>query len=337
MQDLPDELDLKLVHALQSAPRATWQDISRSLDIDPATAARRWQGLVETGIARVTAYPEVRRWARDHCNAFIELDLEPTARDHAVAVLSGIPQIVSISIISSGRDLFLTVLTPDLATLSQVVLQQLQQLPGLRRTRTHVITTVYGEGNHWRLDALEDPHRVQKSPLQRTRAVWTAHHRAMLRALDDGRRPAAEIAARTARSGSTVRRRLNEMIAGGLLSLRCEVAQPVTGWPVAATFWARVPPDELDRTATLLTELPEVRLCAAVTGVDNLVMTLWLRSLGDIQRLEVELARRLPALTLTDRAVTLHAVKRMGCLLDASGRITDVVPIDPWATPLTTT
>jgi DNA-binding Lrp family transcriptional regulator len=153
----------------------------------------------------------------------------------------------------------------------------------------------------------------------------------VLRALDDGRRPAAEIAARTGKSGSTVRRRLTGMVDGRLLSLRCEVAQPITGWPVAATFWARVPPDELDRTGAALTELPEVRLCAAVTGADNLVMTLWLRSLGDVQRVEAELTRRLPALTLTDRAVTLRAVKRMGCLLDESGLITDVVPIDPWA------
>jgi DNA-binding Lrp family transcriptional regulator len=153
----------------------------------------------------------------------------------------------------------------------------------------------------------------------------------VLRALEDGRSTAADIAARTARSGSTVRRWLTEMIDGGLLSLRCEVAQPITGWPVAATFWARVPPDELDRTATALTGLPEVRLCAATTGADNLVMTLWLRSLGDVQRLEAELAGKLPALTLTDRAVTLHAVKRMGCLLDDAGRIAGVVPIDPWA------
>ncbi|WP_367127989.1 Lrp/AsnC family transcriptional regulator [Saccharothrix sp. HUAS TT1] len=334
MQDslTPDETDLKLVHALQAAPRATWHEVGRSLGIDPVTAARRWQALVDAGSARVTAYPEVRRWAEDHCNAFIELDLEPTARAHAVEVLSRVPQVASISVISSGRDLFLTLLTPDLATLSHVVLDRLHGLPGLRRTRTHTVTTVYGEGSHWRLGALEPGRPGGRSRPRGSRPVWKPHHREVLRALDDGRRPAAGIAARTGRSGSTVRRWLNEMVGGGLLSLRCEVAQPVTGWPIAATFWARVPPDELDRTATALTELPEVRLCAAVTGADNLVLTLWLRSLGDIQRLEAELARRLPALTLTDRAVTLRAVKRMGCLLDERGRITDVVPIDPWAT-----
>lgn len=327
----PDEVDLKLVHALQAAPRATWHEIGRVVGVDPATATRRWQGLVDAGSARVTAYPDVRLWARDHCNAFVELDLQPAARAHAVAVLSRVPQIASISIVSSGRDLFLTVLTPDLATLSRLVLHQLQRLPGVRGTRTHAITTVYGEGNHWRLDALS-PQRHAHVPLGTgTRPVWKDHHRTVLRALEDGRSTAADIAAQTARSGSTVRRWLTEMIDGGLLSLRCEVAQPLTGWPVAATFWARVPPDELHRTAAALTELPEVRLCAATTGADNLVMTLWLRSLGDVQHLEAELAGKLPALTLTDRAVTLQAVKRMGCLLDDTGRITGVVPIDPWA------
>ncbi|MFC5092992.1 Lrp/AsnC family transcriptional regulator [Amycolatopsis plumensis] len=292
---------------------------------DPARSA------TQVGSARVIAYPEVRRWAQDHCNAFIEVDLQPTARAYAVEVLSRVPQIASISIVSSGRDLFLTVLTPDLATLSRLVLEKLQQLPGLRGTRTHAVTTVYGEGNQWRLDALSPQHRVSSPPKAGNRPVWKDDYREVLRALGDGRSPAADIAARTAGSGSTVRRRLNEMIGGGLLSLRCEVAQPITGWPVAATFWARVPPNELHRTATALTELPEVRLCAATTGADNLVMTLWLRSLGDVQRLEAELAAKLPALSLTDRAVTLHAAKRMGCLLDDTGRITDVVPIDPWA------
>ncbi|MGW3966702.1 Lrp/AsnC family transcriptional regulator [Amycolatopsis sp. NPDC005003] len=333
MQDvlIPDELDLKLVHALQAAPRATWHEIGQVLGVDPGTATRRWQALVDAGSARVTAYPEVRLWAKDHCNAFVELDLEPTARAHAVAVLSRVPQIASISIVSSGRDLFLTVLTPDLVTLSRLVLEKLQHLPGVRGTRTHAITTVYGEGNHWRLDALSPKRPGYAPPATANRPVWKDHHRAVLRAMADGRSPAADIAARTGKSGSTVRRRLTEMIDGGLLSLRCEVAQPITGWPVAATFWARVPPDELDRTATALTGLPEVRLCAATTGADNLVLTLWLRSLGDVQRLEAELAGKLPALTLTDRAVTLRAAKRMGCLLDDRGRITDVVPIDPWA------
>jgi DNA-binding Lrp family transcriptional regulator len=329
---IPDEMDLEIIHALQDSPRATWQEVGRLLGVDPVTATRRWQALSEAGFVRTTAYPAVRPWAKDHCNAFIELDLEPTARDHAVEVLARVPQIVSISIISSGRDLFLTLLTPDLATLSRLVLRRLHQLPGLRRTRTYTVTTVYGEGNQWRLDALESERRIQPGqPRTADGAVWKPHHQEILRGLSDARRSAAQIAASIGRSASTVRRRLNEMNERGLLSYRCEVAQHITGWPIAATFWARVAPNQLDVMGPALAALREVRLCAAVTGADNLIMVLWLRSLGDIQRLEAELAANLPRLTLTDRAVTLRQAKRMGCLIDETGHITDVVPIDPWA------
>ncbi|PPK65248.1 hypothetical protein V5P93_003685 [Actinokineospora auranticolor] len=47
--------------------------------------------------------------------------------------------------------------------------------------------------------------------------------------------------------------------------------------------------------------------------------------------MEAELAAKLPHVTLTDRAVTLRSVERMGCLIDETGRITGAVPIDPWA------
>jgi len=102
---------------------------------------------------------------------------------------------------------------------------------------------------------------------------------------------------------------------------------------VIATFWAQVPAHELETTARVLVNLPEIRLCAAVTGTDNLVATVWLRSLGDSHRLETALAERCPALRLTERAVVLRQSKRMGRLLDDDGRSTGVVPINPSAEP----
>ncbi|CCH33279.1 Lrp/AsnC family transcriptional regulator [Actinosynnema sp. NPDC047251] len=334
MQDslIPDETDLKIIHAVQADPRAAWRDVGTLLKIDPATAARRWQALRDARLVQVTAYPTVATWAQDHCNAFIELDIEPAARGRAVRELAQVPQIVAISVISSGRDLFLTVLTSDLEALSDLVLRRLHGLAGVRGTRTCTATTVYGEGADWRFGSLaaQSPPRPPRAPA-RNGAVWKPRYRELLRELADGRRTAADIAKGTGQNPATVRRWFNELVDANLISFRCEVARHITGRPIAATFWARVPPDLLDRTGAALSTLPEVRLCAAVTGSDNLVMTLWLRSLGDIQRFEVQLARKLPHLTLTDRAVTLHQAKRMGCLLDDTGRITGVVPIDPWA------
>ncbi|MGR4848920.1 Lrp/AsnC family transcriptional regulator [Streptomyces sp. LARHCF252] len=129
---------------------------------------------------------------------------------------------------------------------------------------------------------------------------------------------------------STTRRRLERMIRGGLVSFRCEVSDVISGWPVNAHFWARVPPHELDRISQALVALPEIRMCAAITGTDNLLVIVWLRSLGDSQRLEARLAERFPTLTLTERAIVLRMPKRMGWLLDGHGRSTRPVPVNPW-------
>jgi hypothetical protein len=109
------------------------------------------------------------------------------------------------------------------------------------------------------------------------------------------------------------------------------VSDIISGWPVIAYFWARVPAHELDRIAQALLALPEIRMCAAITGTDNLLVIVWLRSLGESQRLETRLAERFPTLTLTERAIVLRMSKRMGRLLDSHGRCTSPVPVNPWA------
>ncbi|TGB14234.1 Lrp/AsnC ligand binding domain-containing protein [Streptomyces sp. MZ04] len=84
------------------------------------------------------------------------------------------------------------------------------------------------------------------------------------------------------------------------------------------------------QAARELAKLPETRLCVGVSGPQNLVATVWVRSLGDVQALEVRLAHALPHLRIVDRAVALRAVKLMGRLLDAGGRAVGFVPIDLW-------
>ncbi|HEX6357692.1 Lrp/AsnC family transcriptional regulator [Actinophytocola sp.] len=322
-----DEVDRALVNVLQVAPRASWTEVGAALAINPATVARRWTRLHDSGLARVTAYPNLAAWARHRCMAFVDVDCDPAGRDGVVARLVRVPRIVSVTIASSGRDLYLTVLAPDLAELSTTVLG----VTGVRGTRTHLVTRLFTEGATWRLDALDSEQRAALHPRSKAAAVLPDADRDLLLAMSDGRRSVAEVAERTGTSTSTARRRMVRALRDGTLSLRCETTQRATGWPVAASFWARVPPHELRDVAAGLVGLPEIRMCAAVTGVDNLVISLWLRSLADSQRFEEQLSTRFPTLAVTDRTIALRATKRMGCLLAPSGHIREVVPADPWS------
>ena len=321
-----DETDRALVNVLQVAPRASWAEVGAALSVNPVTAARRRARLHDSGLARVTAYPNLAAWARHRCLAFVEVDCDPATRPDVVNRLARVPRVASVTIASSGRDLYLTVLAPDLTELSTTVLG----LTGVRGTRTHLVTRLFTEGATWRLDALDSGQRAALHPPSRAAAVLPNGDRDLLLALSDGRLGVTEIAERTGTSVSTARRRLNRALRDGTLSFRCETAQRVTGWPVSASFWARVPPPELHAVATGLIGLPEIRMCAAVTGTDNLVLNLWLRSLADSQRFEEQLSTRFPTLTVTDRTIELHAVKRMGCLLTPAGHPHEFLPVDPW-------
>ena len=68
-----DDVDQRMLHALQISPRAAWTTVAPIVGADPVTLGRRWQRLVEAGIAYVSVYgtrPESR-------GVLIEIDCPP--------------------------------------------------------------------------------------------------------------------------------------------------------------------------------------------------------------------------------------------------------------------
>ena len=120
------------------------------------------------------------------------------------------------------------------------------------------------------------------------------------------------------------------MLSSRALWLRCEVAAPLVGLPVTVTLRGRVAPDRVNDVASGLTGLPQVRLCATLTGEHNLLATAWLNSLGSVQKFEQALARSHPQFEVRDTSVNLRTPKRMGRLLDHSGRAVGIVPMAAW-------
>lgn len=332
--DMIDEVDMTLINALQYDPRSSWATVGGALGIDPATAARRWSRLAASGVAWVAAHPGGPQVA-----ALVEVDCT-AGRVHATArTVSAWAQVLSVEHVSGGRDLLLTVTTPTLAALSGFVTGALGTLDGVRATRTHLVTRPYSIGGDWRLGSLTPGQRARLDPGSRpalgrqiTRPLSDVE-RELVRALSvDARTTLTDLADRVGCSVSTVRRRLKLMTESGSVEFRCDVAQPLSGWPVSISLWARLPSDQAPKVAHALVGLAETRACIGLTGgASNLLVIAWLRHLEDTDRLEHVLAERIPALRIVDRTITLAAVKRMGRLLDEQGRAVDVVPVDIWS------
>ncbi|MEU9285734.1 Lrp/AsnC family transcriptional regulator [Streptomyces sp. NPDC048275] len=338
MQDVAapalDELDRGMVHALQIHPRAPWTLIGDVLGVDPVTAARRWQRLADAGLAWVTAYPRLSN-SRIVVSGVVEVDTEPGAAEGVAMALAADPAVANVKLMAGGRDVVASVQARDLDELAHHTTVLFQGTPGVRATRTHVSTGVPTEGSRWRLRSLDAVQcaRLEAAlpapapPAEVAAAGWDALDARLVELLStDGRMSIRDLAAETDTGTTTVRRRLQSLLASRV-SLRCDLARPLSGWPLSAVYFASVPGQYLEETSRVLAEVREVRSCSITAGPNNLMIDVWLRALADVHAFEAHLSRRLPRLSIQDRSVVLRTVKHMGRLLDRDGHCVGVIPL----------
>jgi DNA-binding Lrp family transcriptional regulator len=327
-----DETDLALVHALQIAPRAPWDAVGKALGISSATAARRWQRLTMRGDAWITSYAVD---PTQTCGALVEVYCDASRVHEAADAISADPHAMSVEVTAGGRDLLLAVRVRSIDMLSRYLLR-IQQVPGVRSMCSNVITESFSDAGRWRLDALDGAQQRTLRNWEESRSASPTEFTPLDRRLavmlsEDGRMSLSDLAERLGVSINTIRRRLARLTDGDALRFRCDVARPVSGYDIAATFWVEVPPLALVESARALASVPRTRVVVSVAGPQNLVVMAWLRSSADIPYFESELAHQAPKTRVVDRTVTLRVVKQMGRLLDDEGRARKVVPMDPWA------
>ncbi|MER5204794.1 Lrp/AsnC family transcriptional regulator [Streptomyces sp. NPDC002825] len=330
-----DDVDQALVHALQIAPRAGWNEIGAVLGLDAVTVARRWQRLTEAGAAWISCSPSpALASAGQGLLAFVEVDCAGGSLLTVAHSLAQLPHVTAVEHVSGDRDLLLTVMAPDLAALTHWMTRGIGAMPGVTASRTHLASTVYTEGSRWRLRALD---RTQINRLTDTHTARTGApvfpltdlDHALVAALSmNGRATYRALADTCGASPDTVRRRVGRLFAAGMLHTRCEVARPLSEWPVTVIQWGRAAAGELERVSRAVTGAREVRLCAGVTGRNNILIVAWVKSLTDVQRFETRLTQRVPGLHITDRAVALWPLKLSGHLLDEHGYRTGGIPLD---------
>ncbi|WP_017540642.1 Lrp/AsnC family transcriptional regulator [Nocardiopsis halophila] len=327
-----DEFDLQLLNALQLAPRAPWVRLGEVLGADATTLARRWERLRRSGLARVTAFPGAASLPRQTM-AYLEL----TCRNGTVAevsrALADDPGTLSIQFTAGRHQLLLTVSHPR--DLAGYLLDWIGSFPDVAAYATHVITGIPFQADRWHLHALApDQRRVLRAmggpaPGDGAPPPVSRADQAIIGALAaDGRASHRELGRAAGVSAGTAARRLERLLRGGAVGVRCDVARERLGWPAAAVLWGSVEPEVLERAAADLEgAVPELRFCSTVAGSENALLVVWLRAVADLPRVEQRLAARLPGLRVTDRRMVLRTMKLMGQVMDEEGRYVRTVPL----------
>ncbi|MGP7814787.1 Lrp/AsnC family transcriptional regulator [Glutamicibacter soli] len=323
LQDyLVDALDLRIINALQIRPRAPWTQLAPILGADAATLNRRWQQLADHGLAWITTFD----WNAWEAAALVEINCHSGANTQVALALAESPEAIAVDLTAGGRDIVATVAARDSHALGKYLLDELPKVPSVASVRSHPIARTLIDGRSWRVRALDahESARIAGLPLPATSRSATRNpelERAMLALLNrDGRASATRIASELDQNPRHIRELLALMQRSGSLIQRTDLARSRSGWPVSAWHFMRVPATKLEGIAGRLENLPEVRLVSHTVGPHDVIMDVWLKDLGEVQRLEQALEIRLSGLAISDRSVVLRTVKQMGQILDDQGR-----------------
>lgn len=324
-----DELDIAIVDAVRTAPRASWRDLATVLGVDPATVSRRWSRMQSAGVAWVTAH--LSGSATPTC-ALVEIDCTPGRSGEVADVLATDVEAATIKLTSGARDVLVLAQAPDLDALADYLLNRVERVPGITHVRSHLMMWSALEASRWREGALNSEQRrrlrADAGPRPHHGAVLQAPDRRIAHALSiDGRMSFERLAEHVGLGPVAVRRRLTRLEETGLITFRCDTSRHLSGRAVAAVYFGSVDVHDLESVEERIRTLPGARACNLVAGPYNVIIDGWLRSTAEVHDLERRMSQVLPALRIQDRSVVLRTVKLLGRVLDAEGRSVRSVPL----------
>lgn len=319
--DILPEIDLALIDALQVNPRAPWTAIASVLDIDAVTAARRWRRLHEERLAWWVVRPSAARLSPFLDATLVLLRCAPGAGEESAQRAAAAEWTHTVDRLAGTADLGVVVLGSGLTEVHQRV-EELVDLCHGEVVEQRVVAAVHAEDAGWRLGICSASQRRALQP--RTDQPTPAPPRSelvdeLLAALgDDARLSGQELAARVGGSEPTVRRALDRALRSGAIQLGCDLASPAAGLGRGVLLEVEV--DDPVRSGRALAATRPVHRCVQTVGAGNLTLGVRLASLGHLPGIEADLAAVAPGWRVRSRQTVLRPVKRLGRLLDSSGR-----------------
>lgn len=318
-----DATDRRIIHALQVDGRASFSRIAAVLDLGERTVARRYQRLRSRLALRVVGISDARRLG--HLDWFVRMRSTPDVIDSVGAALAGRQDTSWIASLAPGTELT-CIVQADLAGMEGPG-TVFGRLAGRRDisalTAQCLLAPVAGVGG-WagRLGALTSQEVAELAPEGApadeagARFSPTPEDRRLLHLLaEDARTGIAALAQLTATPESTVRRRVSEFMASGLLLFEVEIDPRLYGRSVEAICWLDVEPARLAAVGKQLATHGEVAFAATTTGPTNVLAILELTGAAALHAYLTARLGALEGIRHVETALTGRRVKRAGPLL----------------------
>ncbi|MFG2138817.1 Lrp/AsnC family transcriptional regulator [Streptomyces sp. NPDC048650] len=329
-----DALDRQLIHALQLDGRAPFSRIADVLGVSDQTVARRYTRHRGTGALRVLGLADAQ--ALGEIEWLVRVQCTPDAAVSVAEALARRADTAWVSLMSGGTEIGAVCraasgahgdAAPADAGRYPQLLHQLPRTPSVVGVTAHCLLHEFFGGSQSLVSksgALTEEQIALLSPPPpgppAAPVALGAADRRLFEALGvDGRAPLAELAATTGWSPSTVRRRLAELRADGVLYYDIDYDLRLFGYSVMVALWLSVEPAALAATGEALAAHPEVAFACATTGPNNLFASVLCEDVGALYTYLTTRVAALPGVRTMESAPRIRHIKGAGPVM-ATGR-----------------
>jgi DNA-binding Lrp family transcriptional regulator len=328
-----DEVDRRIVAALQLNGRASWREIAAVACTSENTVARRAGRLLEAGIVHVAVVRDPRCAGRGHvANVFIRCR-NGTQFGVAQALLAR-PDVWSLSVVTGPRDLFCQVTVGTAEDLARVLLSDFQHIDGIESTVAETVLRTFKLSYDWARELLEPGADQIASPPslhdEQPHKLGLADTAIVAALSADARRPFSAVAEETGINERTVRRRFEALRHRGCVNVATFVPGQALGFQPEMLLRIDVSPAHLHQAASRLARHRGVRYLAVTLGQVGLFGEVYLPSLDAVYRFTTDDIGSLPGITGMEFITELLTLKRGYVPLPASATLHGAwTPSDP--------
>jgi DNA-binding Lrp family transcriptional regulator len=318
-----DELDKRVVRALQLSPRAAFSEVGEVLGVSEQTVARRFRRLRRAGLVRVTT--GIAPAALGLTSWIVRVRCRPEGTAAVAEALARRDDVSWVTIHSAGWEVVFNLRAHSDADAEELLVRLLPKTAPVLDVSTAAIlhSFVGGDPADWQgwrdtltrqqTERLRPPARTTPPP---TPTTLRADDHALLNLLTrDGRASCATLARATGSTAGRVRRRIEQLTGSGAIYFDIDIATAATGQHTSATVWLTVTPRHLDAVGRAVAAHDDVPFAAALTGPSNLIATLTAPGLERAYGFVTDTLGSLEGITGYELAPLLRRVKQAGALV----------------------
>ncbi|WP_234356783.1 Lrp/AsnC family transcriptional regulator [Streptomyces sp. NBRC 110028] len=327
--------DVRIMRALQVAPRASFASIAAALGLTESAVSRRYRRLRADGVIRVAGV--VDPGALGQSKWLVRLRCRPGGVTAIADALARRDDVSWVALTAAGSEITCAVRSrtreqredllgrrlPRTASVIDInASAMLRQFVGgrghywaaLRGTLTPEQESMLGKGGH---PFTEGP-VVAREPLR-----LTAEDEKLLDLLAaDGRAGLVDLAAAAGLTPGRASRRLDALTQRRVVHIDVEIAAAALGYRTQANLWLHVHPSAVKSVGRALAREPGIAFAAAVSGPHNIHAVAHCRDLDELFEFTTDRIGSLPGLQSMEVSPLHHQVKQAGTLL-SGGRLVE--------------